>query len=76
VTQQQDDTRYRQLTEGDSHQLGIERHKPNFESTRDFSKNRDRFFPIGVGDDYPGDESKGNSHESVSDHGDEEEGVG
>lgn len=40
----------------------------NFESTRNFTKDGDRFFPIGAGDDYPRDESECNSHECIPDH--------
>lgn len=76
MAEQQDDARHRQLAQGDSHQLSIERNVPDFESTRDFSEDCDWFLSAGIGDDYPGDKSERDSHKSVPDRRDEEEGLG
>lgn len=75
MTKQQDDTRHGQLTEDDSHQFGVERNVPNFESTGDFSEDSDGLLSIGIGDNYPGDESESNSYESIPDRRDEEKGL-
>lgn len=47
MAKQQDDTRYRQLTKCDSHQLGIEWwDEVDLEPTGDFPKNGDWFFSV------------------------------
>ena len=65
------------MTKYDTHQLGIEWwYEMELESTRDLSENGEWLFSIGGSDDYPGDESESYSHERISDHGYEEEGLG
>ena len=48
----------------------------DFESTGNSTKDINRFFSVGVGDNYPGDESEGNSHKRIPDHANKEEGLG
>lgn len=48
----------------------------DLESTGDSTKDIDRLFPVGVGDNYPGDESEGNSHKRIPDHANKREGLG
>lgn len=64
------------MTESDPHQLLIEMDNTYFEPTRNFAKDGDWQFTIGIGNDYPGDKGEGYNHNYVPNNGDEEERLG